>query len=78
LWCGCRLQADKKVVLIAVAQNGRALDYAVPALKGDREVVMVAVGQNGTALMEASDELQSDKEVSSVVAKLPLYIDGQK
>lgn len=57
------MQADKKLVLLAVAQNGRALDYAAPALKNDKEVVMAAVAQNGIALVEASEELQSDKEV---------------
>ena len=32
------LQADKEVVLAAVAQNGRALKYAAPALRSDPDV----------------------------------------
>ncbi len=48
--------------MIAVQQNGSALQYASDELKNDKEVVMIAVQQNGSALYYASDKLKSDKE----------------
>ena len=51
--------------MIAVAQNGCALEYASDELKNDKEVVMIAVAQNGWALEYASDEMKSDKEVAT-------------
>jgi hypothetical protein len=38
---------DKEVVLVAVAQNGGALQYASAELNNDKEVVLAAVAQNG-------------------------------
>jgi hypothetical protein len=35
------LKNDKEIVLIAVKQNGRALQYASEELKGDKEVVRI-------------------------------------
>jgi hypothetical protein len=46
------------VVLVAVGQDGNALEYASADLKGDREVVLAAVGQDGNALEYASEELK--------------------
>jgi len=51
------------VVFAAVAQDGRALEYASPELKADKEVVLAAVAQDGFALEYASEELKADKEV---------------
>ena len=53
----------KEVVLEAVKQDGRALEYASEELRGDKEVVMEAVKQYGRALEYASEELRGDKEV---------------
>ena len=39
---GAALRADRPVVLAAVAQDGRALLYASPALRADPEVVAKA------------------------------------
>jgi hypothetical protein len=44
------LRADPAVVLAAVAQRGRALQYAEGAAAVSAEVVRTAVGQNGNAL----------------------------
>jgi hypothetical protein len=41
------LQADREVVLAAVAKSYHALYYAAAALKADREVVLAAVAKNG-------------------------------
>ena len=44
------VQADREVVLVAVARDWRALVHAAEELKGDRELVLAAVKQNGRAL----------------------------
>ena len=48
------LQADREVVLAAVAQNGYALEHASAELKVDREVILAAVAQYGGALEHAA------------------------
>lgn len=57
------LMNDRELVLLAVAQDGRALEYASKALRADKEVVLVAVAHAGFALISASDELRADKDV---------------
>ena len=37
------LKDDREIVLEAVKQNGRALEYASATLKDDREIVLEAV-----------------------------------
>ena len=54
------LQNDRGVVLAAVTQNGRTLQYASVALRNDRDVVLAAMARNGHALVYASDALQTD------------------
>jgi hypothetical protein len=54
---------DKETVLLAVAQAGHKLRYAVPLLRADREVVLAAVAHYGTALQHASLALRADREV---------------
>ena len=56
------LQADRVVVLVAVAQDGYgyALTFASVELRADRAVVLVAVAQRGHALQYASAALQAD------------------
>ena len=51
--------------MVAVAQNGSALQYASDELKNDKEIVMAAVAQNGSALQYASDELKKDQEIQA-------------
>ena len=55
-----KLQNDRDVVLAAVANNWRALQYATYQ---DDEVVMAAVIKNWKALEYASDEMKKYKEV---------------
>ena len=49
--------------MVAVRQNGCALDHASEDLKADREVVEAAIEQNGLALEYASDALKNDTDV---------------
>lgn len=57
------LQNDKDFVLIAVRQNGLALQFASEELRSDKEVVLEAVNENGFALQFASEELKENKDV---------------
>ena len=54
---------DREIVMEAVKQDGRALEYATEDLKNDREIVMEAVKQNGYALYHASAELKGDRKI---------------
>ena len=58
------------MVLVAVAQNGHALEWSSKELKADwsrltadREEMLAAVAQNGSALRCASEELKGNMEV---------------
>ena len=67
------LQADKDVVMTAVATSGASLAHASKSLKDDKEVVMTAVANDGTSLVYASKRLKADKElVMTAVAKVSL------
>jgi CxxC motif-containing protein len=65
------INEDKEVVMVAVHENGEALQHASDELKADKEVVITAVKSSGDALYYASDELKADKEV--VIAANPLW-----
>ena len=54
---------NKEVVLTAVKEDGKALEYASDKLKDDKEVVLTAVKEDGWALQFASEGLKNDKEV---------------
>lgn len=58
---------DKEVVLAALNQNGRALEYAPNDLQNDKDVVLTAVNQDGTSLKYASDKLQNDFELLTLL-----------
>ena len=55
-----------KIVSIAVAQNGYALQYASVRLRDDRDIVMTAVRRTGDALKFASVRLQDDKQIKEL------------
>ena len=55
--------ADREVVLVALAENGNALQYASQKLKADKDIVLAAVEEDGVALQYASQALKVDKEV---------------
>ena len=58
-----RLQADRKLLLAAVVQDGSLLHFLPHEAAADREVVLTAVRQNGQALCSAAWELRGDREV---------------
>ena len=63
------LQADREVVLVALAQTGQALQFAAQRCKTDRGVVLV-VAQSGQALQFAASAQQADrKAVLAAVAQ---------
>ena len=61
------LQADKEVVLTAVAQDGSALEFASDGLRGNKEVVLTAVAQDFYALEYAAEELRQDRDFEAKI-----------
>ena len=53
----------RRLILSAVAINGRLLQHASAELRADRDVVLAAVACRGAALQYASPELQADRDV---------------
>ena len=64
---------EKEKAILAVKNDGFALEYASDELKADKEVVMAAVqnDENEGVINFASDELKADKEV--VMAAVQSY-----
>jgi len=54
------LKSDREVVLAAVSQDGKALEYAATELQSDRKVVLAAVSTDMNALLFAGDDLLHD------------------
>ena len=61
--------SDKKEALVAVKQDGFALEYLSDELRADKEVVLTAVKQDRFSLQFASAELKVDQEVLAVAEK---------
>ncbi|MGZ6298419.1 MAG: DUF4116 domain-containing protein, partial [Parachlamydiaceae bacterium] len=57
------LKFNKKFMVVAVQENGYALEYASETLKSNKQLVLTAVQQNGLALQYAAEELKSDREI---------------
>lgn len=57
------LRADRQLVMAAVRQNGRALEFAATELQMDSEVARLAVQQDGSALEFAPEALRADREL---------------
>ena len=71
-------QADRELVLAAVAQDGAALEWASEELQGEVDVVLAAVKTFGLALQWAWGYLRDDDEVvleavQQVAVKEQLY-----
>jgi len=56
------LRNDKDVVLAAVKQDGRALEYASPELRNDKDVVLAAVTESRDAFPYINDSLKEQIE----------------
>lgn len=54
---------NKEIILSAVKENGKLLEYASPELQNDKEVVIEALKQDAEALEFASEELKNDKDI---------------
>ena len=57
------LQSDRQIVLRAVRQNGRSLEFASNEILNDKEIILAAVSNYGSSLKYASSYLQNDKEI---------------
>lgn len=58
-----KLRSDKHIVMLAVNNDGMAIQYACESFCDDRDVVMTAVRSNGMSLMYASASLREDNMV---------------
>lgn len=61
--------SEWSIVLIAVQQDGWAIQYASDEPKNGKEVVMAAIQQNGEAIRWDSDSLKDNKEIVLVSVK---------
>jgi hypothetical protein len=62
-----KLLGDRDIILAAIANNPRALEYASPELKNCKDVVLAAAKQSGACLTFASRGLMKDKVFLSEV-----------
>mmetsp|Transcript_45960 Transcript_45960/g.103277 ORF Transcript_45960/g.103277 Transcript_45960/m.103277 type:complete len:354 (-) Transcript_45960:75-1136(-) len=54
---------SSEVVLAAVRQSGRAIEFAPEAMRHDRQVVLAAVSQDGRSLEHAAEDLRADRSI---------------
>ena len=54
---------DKKIVLEALKQDGRALQYVSEELRNDEEIVLAAVKQKGFALKYVPTQFKNSKKI---------------
>ena len=62
LSCG-EFRSDRAIVMVAVRQNGYALERADESFKSDRDVVLAAATSHGHALQFAERSLKQDKDL---------------
>ena len=65
-----KIITDKNEALIAVKQNGYALQYVSDRLRDDPEIVKIAVRQYGEALKYVSDRLRNNIELRKLINNL--------
>ena len=53
--------------MVAVKNDGEALQFASDELRADKDVVMAAVKNDGEAFQYASDELKTDPEILALI-----------
>ena len=54
---------QRQAILVALQQDGLALQYAAAGVRADRPLVLVALRRNGLALQYASAGLRADRQV---------------
>ena len=69
---------DKEIILQAVRESGKNLEWASETLQDDKEVVMEALKQDGEALEFASTRLKGDKEVLQLATKTAPFVMHQR
>ena len=57
------MKGDRELCTAAVAQDGKALQWASEEMKGDRELCTAAVTQNWYTFEWASEEMKGDREL---------------
>lgn len=57
------IRNNKKIVLLALKNNGNLLKYVPDSLKHDKELVLTAVNQNYLAIQYINNELVEDKAI---------------
>nr|WP_261787243.1 DUF4116 domain-containing protein [Fusobacterium necrophorum] len=62
------LKDDKDVVLVAISNDGSALEFAAERLRNDEDVVLVAMKTNGFGL-EFAKKFQNNKDIVREAAK---------
>jgi hypothetical protein len=55
--------------MVAVAQNGQALQFASQLLRGEKDIVLAAVRNEGVALEYASSEMRNDVDVADTAVR---------
>ena len=60
---------NKKIVLTAIKNNPKALEYASSKLQDNIDVVRVAVELDGRTLKYASKRLKENKELQALASK---------
>ena len=66
------MKLDRQIVLAAVKQSWRALEYAANKMKEDRDIVKAAMSQNEDAVAYAACVLQSDADIVFTFVQLKM------
>ena len=56
-------RANKKVIILAIQQEGKALQFANQKLRSDYDIVLCAIRNNGLALEFASEDLRNNQSI---------------
>mmetsp|Transcript_49190 Transcript_49190/g.90737 ORF Transcript_49190/g.90737 Transcript_49190/m.90737 type:complete len:174 (-) Transcript_49190:104-625(-) len=63
------MEWNREDVLIAVRQDGRALQHAPECCRSDPEIVLAAMQQNGQPLQWAAESCRSDREIAQTAVQ---------
>ena len=66
MFCPETMRADKAIVVSAVSNDGKTLEYASDELKADKEVAMAAISNNLNAFNCVPPALALDAEISKI------------
>ena len=66
MFCPEKMRADKAIVISAVSNDGKALEYASEELKADKEVALAAISNNLIAFKYVPPSLALNHEISKI------------